>query len=116
MPDAIKGDMDSIRSEVLDFYKVLVRLYFSVCVGFSSLSVYVCNVSKLEGTSSTFLSIHCCHLLYSEHAIFQSCTLVCCLQGTKIIDESHDQDTNDLHKSVAYIWDCTSDTDKSSVS
>ncbi|MCD9639951.1 cAMP-dependent protein kinase subunit [Datura stramonium] len=47
-PYAIKGDMDSIRTEVLDYYRDL---------------------------------------------------------GTKIIDESHDQDTTDLHKCVAYIRD-----------
>ncbi|XP_054814656.1 thiamine pyrophosphokinase 1-like isoform X2 [Prosopis cineraria] len=58
VPDAIKGDMDSIRSEVLDFYKNL---------------------------------------------------------GTKIIDESHDQDTTDLHKCVAHICDLTSNMDKSSL-
>lgn len=45
-PDVIKGDMDSIRSEVLDFYKV---------------------------------------------------------NGAKIIDQSHDQDTTDLHKCVLDI-------------
>ncbi|KAL9259851.1 Thiamine pyrophosphokinase 1-like protein [Drosera capensis] len=45
-PDVIKGDMDSIRSEVLDFYEV---------------------------------------------------------NGAKIIDQSHDQDTTDLHKCVLYI-------------
>ncbi|CAA2971850.1 thiamine pyrophosphokinase 1 isoform X1 [Olea europaea subsp. europaea] len=47
-PDLIKGDMDSIRAEVLEFYTNL---------------------------------------------------------GTKIIDASHDQDTTDLHKCVAYIRD-----------
>nr|AFK41823.1 unknown [Medicago truncatula] len=55
-PDAIKGDMDSIRTEVLDFYANL---------------------------------------------------------GTKIIDESQDQDTTDLHKCVAYIRDLIPNTDKS---
>ncbi|KAI4301398.1 hypothetical protein L6164_034681 [Bauhinia variegata] len=55
-PDVIKGDMDSIRREVLDFYKSL---------------------------------------------------------GTKIIDESHDQDTTDLHKCIAYLRDHTPDIDKS---
>ncbi|CAJ2632032.1 unnamed protein product [Trifolium pratense] len=34
-------------------------------------------------------------------------------EGTKIIDESEDQDTTDLHKCVAYIRDLTPDTDKS---
>ncbi|KAH1071130.1 hypothetical protein AAZX31_03G193400 [Glycine max] len=55
-PDVIKGDMDSIRTEVLDFYAKL---------------------------------------------------------GTKIIDESHDQDTTDLHKCVAYIRDLTPNVDGS---
>ncbi|KAG5251827.1 thiamine pyrophosphokinase family protein [Salix suchowensis] len=45
-PDIIKGDMDSIRTEVLDFYTNL---------------------------------------------------------GTKVVDESHDQDTTDLRKCVAYL-------------
>lgn len=58
MPDVIKGDMDSIRTEVLDFYR-----------------------SK----------------------------------GTKILDESHDQDTTDLHKCVAYIRDFTPNLDKSNL-
>lgn len=49
-PDVIKGDMDSIRTEVLDFYSSL---------------------------------------------------------GTKTLDASHDQDTTDLHKCVAYIRDFT---------
>ncbi|KAL3517452.1 hypothetical protein ACH5RR_020041 [Cinchona calisaya] len=47
-PDVIKGDMDSVREDVVDFYKNL---------------------------------------------------------GTKILDESHDQDTTDLHKCVVYIRD-----------
>ncbi|RDX85262.1 Thiamine pyrophosphokinase 1, partial [Mucuna pruriens] len=55
-PDVIKGDMDSIRTEVLDFYAKL---------------------------------------------------------GTKVIDESHDQDTTDLHKCVTYIRDLTPNTDQS---
>ncbi|XP_004494369.1 thiamine pyrophosphokinase 1 isoform X1 [Cicer arietinum] len=55
-PDAIKGDMDSIRTEVLDFYAKL---------------------------------------------------------GTKVIDESHDQDTTDLNKCVVYIRDLIPNTDKS---
>ncbi|KAA8549171.1 hypothetical protein F0562_000855 [Nyssa sinensis] len=55
-PDVIKGDMDSIRREVLDFYINL---------------------------------------------------------GTEILDESHDQDTTDLHKCVAYIRDFTPHPEKS---
>ncbi|KAF9669341.1 hypothetical protein SADUNF_Sadunf14G0097600 [Salix dunnii] len=57
-PDIIKGDMDSVRTEVLDFYTNL---------------------------------------------------------GTKVVDESHDQDTTDLHKCVAYIRDFTPNLDKSNL-
>uniref|UniRef100_A0A6N2MDE8 Thiamine pyrophosphokinase n=1 Tax=Salix viminalis TaxID=40686 RepID=A0A6N2MDE8_SALVM len=57
-PDIIKGDMDSVRTEVLDFYTNL---------------------------------------------------------GTKVADESHDQDTTDLHKCVAYIRDFTPNLDKSNL-
>ncbi|GAV87177.1 TPK_catalytic domain-containing protein/TPK_B1_binding domain-containing protein [Cephalotus follicularis] len=49
-PDVIKGDMDSVRPEVLDFYSI---------------------------------------------------------QGTRVIDESQDQDTTDLHKCVEYISNST---------
>lgn len=38
------------------------------------------------------------------------------MQGTKILDESHDQDTTDLHKCVAYIRDSTPNLEKSNVS
>ncbi|CAK9178020.1 unnamed protein product [Ilex paraguariensis] len=57
-PDVIKGDMDSIRTEVRDFYANL---------------------------------------------------------GTRIIDESHDQDTTDLHKCIAFIRDLMPDLDKSNL-
>ncbi|KAF3436432.1 hypothetical protein FNV43_RR23524 [Rhamnella rubrinervis] len=57
-PDVIKGDMDSIRKEVLDFYTNM---------------------------------------------------------GTKVLDESDDQDTTDLHKCVSYICDFTPIPDKSSL-
>ncbi|GMQ00061.1 hypothetical protein CsSME_00047294 [Camellia sinensis var. sinensis] len=57
-PDVIKGDMDSIRTEVLDFYRNL---------------------------------------------------------GTKIVDESQDQDTTDLHKCVALICEDTPTVDKSNL-
>lgn len=42
--------------------------------------------------------------------------LFSCLQGTKIIDESQDQDTTDLHKCISYVNDLTPDIDKSKVS
>lgn len=38
------------------------------------------------------------------------------MQGTKIVDASHDQDTTDLHKCVAYICDWAQNLDKSDVS
>ncbi|GAB2295448.1 cAMP-dependent protein kinase subunit [Dionaea muscipula] len=55
-PDVIEGDMDSIRSEVLDFYKD---------------------------------------------------------NGCKVIDQSHDQDTTDLHKCVLYINDLARQSEQS---
>ncbi|KAJ6817109.1 thiamine pyrophosphokinase 1-like isoform X1 [Iris pallida] len=57
-PDVIKGDMDSIRAEVKDFYINL---------------------------------------------------------GVKIVDESDDQDTTDLHKCVSYICDSTDASEKSNL-
>ncbi|KAL1832924.1 hypothetical protein ACET3Z_002575 [Daucus carota] len=57
-PDVIKGDMDSIRAEVLEFYKNM---------------------------------------------------------GTKIVDASHDQDTTDLHKCVAFVRDFYADTKTSTL-
>ncbi|PKA58436.1 thiamine pyrophosphokinase [Apostasia shenzhenica] len=57
-PDVIKGDMDSIRSEVMSFYSDL---------------------------------------------------------GVKIVDESHDQDTTDLHKCINFISDCTAFSDKANL-
>uniref|UniRef100_A0A1S3ZN63 Thiamine pyrophosphokinase 2-like n=1 Tax=Nicotiana tabacum TaxID=4097 RepID=A0A1S3ZN63_TOBAC len=65
-PYAIKGDMDSIRTDVLDFFRGL------------------------------FITKH------GSNYILKMYSLVT-LHGTKIIDESHDQDTTDLHKCVAYI-------------
>ncbi|XP_050366197.1 thiamine pyrophosphokinase 1 isoform X2 [Argentina anserina] len=55
-PDVIKGDLDSIRKDVLEFYANM---------------------------------------------------------GTKIVDESDDQDTTDLHKCVAYVCDWAQNYDKS---
>ncbi|XP_043710040.1 thiamine pyrophosphokinase 1 isoform X1 [Telopea speciosissima] len=55
-PDVITGDMDSIRSDVMEFYSNM---------------------------------------------------------GTKILDESNDQDTTDLHKCVSFVQDSTPELDKS---
>ncbi|KAH9610298.1 hypothetical protein KSS87_023418 [Heliosperma pusillum] len=57
-PDVIKGDMDSIRGDVLDYYTK---------------------------------------------------------QGCDTIDESHDQDTTDLHKCIAHISNSTPDSEKSNL-
>ncbi|KAK9067687.1 hypothetical protein SSX86_011798 [Deinandra increscens subsp. villosa] len=57
-PDVIKGDMDSIRPDVLDFYKKL---------------------------------------------------------GTKIVDNSDDQDTTDLHKCITYVLDSVTVDEKSNL-
>ncbi|XP_062019700.1 thiamine pyrophosphokinase 1 isoform X2 [Rosa rugosa] len=57
-PDVIKGDLDSITKEVLEFYANM---------------------------------------------------------GTKVVDESHDQDTTDLHKCIAYICDWAQKLDKSNL-
>ncbi|XP_037468591.1 thiamine pyrophosphokinase 3-like isoform X2 [Triticum dicoccoides] len=57
-PDVIKGDMDSVRPEVKEYYSNL---------------------------------------------------------GTKIADQSHDQDTTDLHKCVAFITDNSPGSDKSNL-
>uniref|UniRef100_A0A7N0TB99 Thiamine pyrophosphokinase n=1 Tax=Kalanchoe fedtschenkoi TaxID=63787 RepID=A0A7N0TB99_KALFE len=58
LPHVIKGDMDSIRKEVLDYYL---------------------------------------------------------MQGTQVVDESHDQDTTDLHKCINYICTTTPEEDKSNL-
>lgn len=43
------------------------------------------------------------------------CVFLAQLQGTKAVDESHDQETTDLHKCISHIRDCTPDLDKSNV-
>lgn len=47
--------------------------------------------------------------------ILKGSVLLVVVQGTSIIDESHDQDTTDLHKCVVFIKDCTPNLDKSNV-
>lgn len=115
--------MDSIRAEVLDFYKNLVKLSFSIFMDFfPSPSLGLCVLEgrewvKLTGSSLVVICsiLLCLYMLFSINH-FHGLLLVYCLQGTKIIDESHDQDTTDLHKCVAHIRDLTSKVDKSTVS
>lgn len=62
-PDAIKGDMDSIRTEVLDFYANLVSLsiYIFSCFLFANLHVMEKIISKLKflvHTKSPLLSFY----------------------------------------------------------
>uniref|UniRef100_A0A2N9ECD3 thiamine diphosphokinase n=1 Tax=Fagus sylvatica TaxID=28930 RepID=A0A2N9ECD3_FAGSY len=83
-PDVIKGDMDSVRTEVLDFYAKLVTSFLSP---FKSPSIVP---------------------VVAFHIILELVT-----SGTKILDESHDQDTTDLHKCIAYIRDSTPNVDQS---
>ncbi|KAK9945571.1 hypothetical protein M0R45_011079 [Rubus argutus] len=45
-------------------------------------------------------------------AIASSRRIRCSRKGTKIVDASHDQDTTDLHKCVAYICDWAQNLDK----
>ncbi|KAF8401482.1 hypothetical protein HHK36_012422 [Tetracentron sinense] len=75
-PDVIKGDLDSIRKEVQDFYlNVLAHVDPWAWISFPG---------------------YCCG------------DVMACYYGTKILDESEDQDTTDLHKCVAYIRKFTS--------
>ena len=48
--------------------------------------------------------------------IAETFSLAALVQGTVIIDKSHDQDSTDLHKCVTYIRDFAPDFDKSNVS
>lgn len=43
------------------------------------------------------------------------CLHVFGIQGVKVVDESHDQDTTDLHKCVAYVNNSTPVEEKSKV-
>ena len=62
------------------------------------------------------LSGFCIMHMQCSGAILRMSMFVYCIQGTKILDESQDQDTTDLHKCVAYIRDFTPNLDKSNVS
>jgi hypothetical protein len=63
-------------------------------------------------TPSTFVYLDVCARLI---LILKGFVLLAVVQGTSIIDESHDQDTTDLHKCVVFIKDCTPNLDKSNV-
>jgi hypothetical protein len=70
--------------------------------------------TQLSGSYQTAIIGSCVSLHSINHV--EGLMLFCFMQGTKIIDESEDQNTTDLHKCVAYIRDLTPDTDKSEVS
>lgn len=63
----------------------------------------------------TLLLFHS-HLFSTVDTLVRMSLFACLIQGTKILDESHDQDTTDLHKCVTYIRDFTPDVEKSNVS
>jgi len=87
------------------------------------LSLHLCKLRENELKRQLYYS-HRSTIFYSYvTAICTSCInhvkglmLVFFLQGTKIIDESHDQDTTDLHKCVTYIRDLAPKIDGSEVS
>lgn len=72
--------------------------------------VFLCILCYYGVTALWFLHMQC------AGAILRMSMFVYCVQGTKILDESQDQDTTDLHKCVAYIRDFTPNLDESNVS
>lgn len=70
------------------------------------------NLIPSMNTPSTFIYLDVCSKIV---LIRKGFVLLVVVQGTSIIDESHDQDTTDLHKCVVFIKDCTPNLDKSNV-
>lgn len=64
---------------------------------------------------NTTLNVICLDVCARLVLILKGFVLLAVVQGTSIIDESHDQDTSDLHKCVVFIKDCTPNLDKSNV-
>ncbi|KAJ6729470.1 thiamine PYROPHOSPHOKINASE [Salix viminalis] len=57
-----------------------------------------------------FFSYEC-----DQSSLAQILVLASKMQGTKVVDESHDQDTTDLRKCVAYVRDLAPNLDKSNL-
>jgi hypothetical protein len=132
--------MDSVRTEVLDFYSNLViqslcPTYITIvsagCFPFilpKYLRFMPCQLIVL-GVGTLWLKLFFNFLnWFLGHAftwffppecvqsnLVQILLLASKMQGTKVVDESHDQDSTDLHKCVAYIRDLTPNLDKSNV-
>lgn len=108
-PDVIKGDMDSIRRDVLDFYVSLVSS--------SSDFTYIPCLSRIFIPNPSQCLF--CVFVWSYFALLCFWFLLLLFvpfQGTQVIDESHDQDTTDLDKCILYIRDSASNLESSRVS
>ncbi|KAF6142624.1 hypothetical protein GIB67_015110 [Kingdonia uniflora] len=139
-PDVIKGDMDSIRAEVLDFYSNLdypdVALASVGCMpqarraredgwytSTASSRTDNSNSAHVRGGGLDIVGHMLSKLAESNNIPFEflAAAMFCSkvelddLGGSKILDESHDQDTTDLHKCVAYIRDFTQNDDSNNI-
>lgn len=98
--------MDSVRTEVLDFYRSKVTILYLTWLG------------EFSFLHSVIVMLPPCglHLFGAVETLFRISLLAYWMQGTQIVDESHDQDTTDLHKCITHIRDITPNADKSNVS
>ncbi|KAL2902901.1 Thiamine pyrophosphokinase 1 [Bienertia sinuspersici] len=89
-PDVIKGDMDSVRKDVLDFYAKLVSGFITYQ------SDDFTENSKFWGDCS-----------------YAGIMFVTYPYGCEAINESHDQDTTDLNKCISHLSSLTPESEKS---